>query len=284
MRSSLMAYLMLLPGLGIIMLAMGAVLGMAFSQSLGFFNFAGDSGLSLRFWQTMLIDEQLWRSFFYSARIALLSALLSVALAYPLAIWLRKPFPGAVTLRALLKAPLLVPGLTAAFLFVNFISYQGFLNVAMLRLGLTERPIRMQNDASGIGVVLLQVWKQMPFALLLLSGSVQAIGDAVLDAARNLGAGAWVRFRRIVLPLTLRALQTAMMLIFIGAAGDFSFQSVAGPVNLNSISQLMLRVQQSGAEGWNQAAVVAVMLMLLSLAGAGLLAVAARVVVNGMRR
>ncbi|WP_107759417.1 ABC transporter permease [Dickeya sp. Secpp 1600] len=284
MRSSLMAYLMLLPGLGIIVLAMGAVLGMAFSQSLGFFNFAGDSGLSLRFWQTMLIDEQLWRSFFYSARIALLSALLSVALAYPLAIWLRKPFPGAVTLRALLKAPLLVPGLTAAFLFVNFISYQGFLNVAMLRLGLTERPIRMQNDASGIGVVLLQIWKQMPFALLLLSGSVQTIGDAVLDAARNLGAGAWVRFRRIVLPLTLRALQTAMMLIFIGAAGDFSFQSVAGPVNLNSMSQLMLRVQQSGAEGWNQAAVVAVMLMLLSLAGAGLLAVAARVVVNGMRR
>ncbi|WPD76034.1 ABC transporter permease subunit [Dickeya fangzhongdai] len=284
MRSSLMAYLMLLPGLGIIVLAMGAVLGMAFSQSLGFFNFAGDSGLSLRFWQTMLTDEQLWRSFFYSARIALLSALLSVALAYPLAIWLRKPFPGAVTLRALLKAPLLVPGLTAAFLFVNFISYQGFLNVAMLRLGLTERPIRMQNDASGIGVVLLQIWKQMPFALLLLSGSVQAIGDTVLDAARNLGAGAWVRFRRIVLPLTLRALQTAMMLIFIGAAGDFSFQSVAGPVNLNSMSQLMLRVQQSGAEGWNQAAVVAVMLMLLSLAGAGLLAVAARMVVNGMRR
>lgn len=279
-----MAYLMLLPGLGIIVLAMGAVLWMALSQSLGFFNFAGDSGLSLRFWQTMLIDEQLWRAFFYSARIALFSALLSVALAYPLALWLRKPFPGAVTLRALLKAPLLVPGLTAAFLFVNFISYQGFLNLAMLRLGLTERPIRMQNDASGIGVILLQVWKQMPFALLLLSGSVQAIGETLLEAARNLGAGAWVRFRRIVLPLTLRALQTSMMLIFIGAAGDFSFQSVAGPVNLNSLSQLMLRVQQSGAEGWNQAAVVAVMLMLLSLVGAGLLAVATREAVNGMRR
>ncbi len=279
-----MAYLMLLPGLGIIVLAMGAVLWMALSQSLGFFNFAGDSGLSLRFWQTMLTDEQLWRAFFYSARIALFSALLSVALAYPLALWLRKPFPGAVTLRALLKAPLLVPGLTAAFLFVNFISYQGFLNLAMLRLGLTERPIRMQNDASGIGVILLQVWKQMPFALLLLSGSVQAIGETLLEAARNLGAGAWVRFRRIVLPLTLRALQTSMMLIFIGAAGDFSFQSVAGPVNLNSLSQLMLRVQQSGAEGWNQAAVVAVMLMLLSLVGAGLLAVATREAVNGMRR
>ncbi|WP_027712055.1 ABC transporter permease [Dickeya chrysanthemi] len=283
MRASLMAYLLLLPGVGVIVLAMGAVVGMAFSQSLGFFNFAGDSEFSLRFWQTMLADEQLWRSFFYSARIALLSAVLSVVLAYPLAIWLRSPFSGAVTLRAVLKAPLLVPGLTEAFLFVNFISYQGFLNLAMLRLGLTERPIRLQNDANGIGVIVLQVWKQMPFALLLLSGSVQAIGDTLLDAARNLGAGMWVRFRRIVLPLTLRALQTAMMLIFIGAAGDFSFQSVAGPVNLNSMSQLMLRVQQAGTEGWNQAAVVAVMLMLLSLAGAGLLVLATGAAVRGIR-
>jgi putative spermidine/putrescine transport system permease protein len=50
------------------------------------------------------------------------------------------------------------------------------------------------------------------------------------------------------------------------------------------MSQLMLRVQQSGSDGWNQAAVVAVMLMLLSLVGAGLLAMATGVVVRGIRR
>ncbi|GAB7215554.1 hypothetical protein OS42_21650 [Dickeya oryzae] len=39
MKSSFMAYLLLLPGVGVIVLVMGAVLGMAFSQSLGFFQF-----------------------------------------------------------------------------------------------------------------------------------------------------------------------------------------------------------------------------------------------------
>ncbi len=206
--------------------------------------------------------------------------MLSVAVAYPLAIWLRKPFPGSDLLQALLKAPLLVHGLTAAFLFVNFIAYQGFLNLALVRLGIGSRPVRLQNDPYGIGVVILQVWKQMPFALLLMSGAVRAVGDTLLEAARNLGAGTWARFHRVVLPLTLRSLQTALVLIFIGAAGDFSFQSVAGPVSVNSMAQFMLRVQQSGAEGWNQAAVVAVMLMALSLLGAGVLAACAGVLVR----
>ncbi|WP_082519819.1 hypothetical protein [Rhizobium sp. Root1220] len=37
----------------------------------------------------------------------------------------------------------------------------------------------------------------MPFALLILTGAVQAIGDDILNAARDLGAGAWSRFRKI---------------------------------------------------------------------------------------
>ncbi|WP_315710733.1 ABC transporter permease [Brenneria uluponensis] len=283
MRSPWYAYLLLLPGLGTIIVLISAVIGMTISQSFGFFNFAGHSGFSLHFWQTILNDSQLWRAFFYSARIAVLSAIFSIGLAYPAAIWLRKPFPGSSMIGALLKAPLLVHGLAAAFLFVNFISYQGFLNAALVKLGLIERPIRMQNDNYGIGVILLQTWKQMPMALLLLTGSVQAISSDLLDAARNLGAGRWDRFRRIILPLTLRALQTATVLIFIGAAGDFSFQVVAGPVSVNSMAQFMLRTQQESAAGWNMAAVVAVMLMLLSLCGAALMALSVQSFVRTIR-
>jgi putative spermidine/putrescine transport system permease protein len=271
-RQTILAYLLLLPGLGLILLFMAFVLGMAVSQSLGFFNFSGDSGFSLRFWQAMLADQQLWRSFWYSLRVATLSAALSVLLAYPLALWLRKPFTGSDAISALLKAPLLVHGLVAAFLYINFISFQGFLNLALVGAGLIERPLRLQNDANGIGVIFLQAWKQMPFALLLLTGAVQAIGDDILDAARDLGANAWQRFRKIVVPLTLRSMQAAIILIFIGAAGDFSFQVVAGPTNVNSLAQFMYRIQETTLDGWNMAAVVAVLLMVTALGGSVLLA------------
>lgn len=279
-RRILLAYLLLLPGFGLIFVSMSVVIGMAAAQSLGYFNFAGESGFSLRFWQALLADNQLWRAFWYSLRVATLSALLAVALAYPLSLWLRKPFAGSSTISAILKAPLLVHGLVAAFLYINFISFQGFLNVALVGLGVVDKPLRMQNDPYGAGVIFLQVWKQMPFALLLLSGAVQAIGDDILDAARDLGANSWDRFRRVIVPLTLKSLQAAMIIIFIGAAGDFSFQAVAGPTNINSLSQFMLRMQESSAEGWNRAAVVAMLLMVTSLVGSVALAGITQLVVR----
>lgn len=280
----LLAYLLLLPGAGLIVVSMTIVIGMAIAQSLGYFNFAGESGFSLEFWKSLLADNQLWRAFWYSMRIATISALLSVAIAYPLAIWLRKPFAGSQLISSLLKAPLLVHGLVAAFLYINFVSFQGFLNATLVGLGLIAKPLRMQNDPYGAGVVILQVWKQMPIALLLLSGAVQAIGDDIFNAARDLGANAFDRFRRIVVPLTMSSLQAASILIFIGAAGDFSFQAVAGPTNINSLAQFMIRIQEASAEGWNRAAVVAVLLMVASLIGALLLAVAVRVIAYLGRR
>jgi len=271
-RRTVHAYLLLIPGLGLILAFTGVVIGMAVSQSFGFLNFSGESAFSTRFWQSATADPQLWRAFWYSARISVISAVLAVALAYPLALWLRKPFPGSTLIGAVLKAPLLVHGLVAAFLFINFISFQGFLNLALVKLGIIARPMRLQNDPYGIGVVFLQVWKQMPFALLILTGAVQAIGEDILNAARDLGAAGLSRFRKIIVPLTLRSLQAALILIFIGAAGDFSFQVVAGPTSINSMAQFMLRAQTSGMDGWNVAAVVAVLLMLLSLFGAMILA------------
>ncbi|MBB3302197.1 putative spermidine/putrescine transport system permease protein [Rhizobium sp. BK077] len=271
-RASMHAYLLLIPGLGLIVAFTGVVIGMAISQSFGYLNFSGEGRFSTQFWQATTADPQLWKAFRYSARIALISTILAVALAYPLALWLRKPFPGSSLISAVLKAPLLVHGLVVAFLFINFISFQGFFNLALVKLGIVARPLRLQNDPYGIGVVVLQVWKQMPFALLILTGAVQAIGDDILNAARDLGAGSWSRFRKVIVPLTLRSLQAALILIFIGAAGDFSFQVVAGPTNVNSMAQFMFQVQEAGNEGWNTAAVVAVLLMSLSLFGCVILA------------
>lgn len=282
---TLKAYLLLMPGLLPIVAFMSMVVGMAVSQSIGFFNFAGDDHFSLQFWRQMLAQDQFWRVFFYSARIAVLSSILSVVLAYPVALWLRRPFKGSDLISAMIKAPILVHGLVAAFLFVNFISFQGFLNVALVNLGIIARPIRMQNDPYAIGVVILQIWKNMPFAFLIIIGSVQSIGDDILDAARDLGAGRFARLRRIILPLTLRSLQAALVLIFIGAAGDYSFQAVAGPTNINSLSQFMHRIQlDNAANGWNEAAVVAVMLMALSLFGSLTLAGLIQLVVRRVGR
>ena len=280
---TLKTLILLAPGMGLIVTLVGVVLAMAIVQSFGLLNFSGESTISLRFWEKQFASRQYWRSILYSARVAVLASLSSVFVAYPIALWLRKPFPGSGLISALIKIPLLIPGLVAAFLYVNLISYSGFLNHALIALGIIDEPIRMQNDAGGIGVIILQTWKNMPFALLLLIGAVKSISDDVLDAARDLGAPVFARFRKIIAPLTLRSLQAALVVIFIGAAGDFSFQVVAGPRRVSSMAQLMRRLQTQ-AGSWNDAAVVAVTLMAVSLLGAALLSLICRIAVKAARQ
>lgn len=283
LRRAGLILLLLLPGLGLILALIGSVIVMAFGQSVGYFALTGESGFSWEHWREQLDGRLLWRSFQYSAYIATTSSILSVLLAYPIAMWLRRPFRGSLFAGALLKAPLLVPGLVAAFLFINVISFHGFFNELMVWLGIIDRPIRMQNDRNGYGVIFLQVWKNMPFALLLLTGSVQAISDDVLNAARDMGAGSIARFRKVILPLTVPAMQAALVIIFIGAAGDFSFQAVAGPTQVNSMAQLMVRLKGEFG-GYHEAGVVAVLLMALALFGSVALAGLTRLAVRaGMR-
>lgn len=274
--------LLLLPGLGLIVGLIGTVVWIAIAQSFGYYNLNGDSAFSMEFWEGMLDRKLFWRSVQYSLYVGTISAILSVALAFPLAIWLRKPFAGSMAIGAVLKAPMLVHGLVAAFLFINIIAYHGLLNQIMQGLGLWDEPRRLQNDDNAIGVLILQVWKNLPFALLLLTGAVQGISDDVLDAARDLGAGTWARFRKVIAPLSLSAMQAALVIIFIGALADFSFQVIAGPTNRQSMSQLM--VSMKGRGDWHSAAVVGVALMALAMMGAVAMAAAARLILRGKLR
>ncbi|WP_319532313.1 ABC transporter permease [uncultured Cohaesibacter sp.] len=279
LRRWLLVIVLLLPGLGLILWLMGTVVYIAVAQSFGLYSINGDSQLTIAFWLDLFGSKIFARSIRYSIYVGVLSAIFAVALAYPLAIWLRKPFPGSMAIGAILKAPMLVHGLVAAFLFINIIAYHGLFNQFMMWLGIWDSPHRLQNDRNAIGVLLLQTWKQMPFALLLLTGAVQGISDDVLDAARDLGAGSWARFRKVIAPLTVSGMQAAMVIIFIGALADFSFQTIAGPINRQSLSQLM--VSYKGRGDWHSAAVVGVSMIVIALVGSALLALVSRLVLKG---
>ena len=281
MKDWLKVVLLLLPGVGLIVFFMGTVAYIAFAQSFGLYNLSGVSEFSTSFWEAMVSKKAYMRSVRFSLYVATISALLSVAIAYPIALWLRKPFRGSIAVGALLKAPLLVHGLGAAFLFINIIAYHGLLNQTMIGLGIWDEPRRLQNDRNAIGVIILQTWKNMPFALLLLTGAVQSISDDVLNAGRDLGAGAFDRFRKIIAPLTVSAMQAALVIIFIGALSDFSFQTIAGPTNRQSMAQYMTYFSDLGR--WNEAGVVGVTLMIVSFVGAITLTLSARFIFGGRR-
>ncbi|CDG18425.1 ABC transporter permease [Xenorhabdus doucetiae] len=259
-RQDLLAWLLMLSGLGTILLLMGSTVYVMLMQGIGYFNLTGDSHFSLEYWRNMLQDNVLHRALYYSVKVSLLGAIGAVLFAYPLALWLRQPRTMKAGIIAVLRAPMFIPGLVAAFLFVNIIAYHGVINELLLAMGIIRAPLHLQNDDFGWGVVILQIWKNLPFALILVGGAVNAIRHDVLDAARNLGASRWRRFTHVVVPLTLPAVQVALILVFIGALGDFAFFSVAGPRNTYSLARLMQATAMEYGE-WNNAAVIAAIMM-----------------------
>ncbi|WP_112286918.1 ABC transporter permease [Rahnella sp. AN3-3W3] len=271
-RNELTAWLLMISGLGTIVLLMGSTFYVVLVQSIGYFNLSGDSQFSLEYWQSVLQDPVLHSALFYSVKVSTLGAFGAVLLSYPLALWLRQPLVAKEGIVAVLRAPMFIPGLVAAFLFINIIAYHGVINELLLALGVIDQPLRMQNDDFGWGVVILQIWKNLPFALILVGGSVNAIRTDVLDAASNLGASRWRCFRDVIFPLTLPAVQVSLILIFIGALGDFAFFSVAGPRNTYSLARLMQATAMEYGE-WNNSAVIAVIIMLTAALGTLLIAV-----------
>ena len=257
---------LLLPGFGLILFFLGMILYVAVFQSFGLFNLSGEDNFTMQYWQKLFNRKVFYRSVNYSLYVGIISSIISVILAYPIALWLRKPFYGSILINSILKAPLLVHGVVAAFLYVNLIAYHGIINQIFIAIGAWDEPIRMQNDKNAIGVLILQVWKNLPFALLILLGSIQSIGDDVIDAARDLGANSFERLKKIIAPLTISSMQAALIIIFIGALADFSFQSIAGPTNKYSLSQLMLYYKNNGR--WHEAAGVGVTIMIISFLGA----------------
>ncbi|AYA08591.1 ABC transporter permease [Rahnella aquatilis] len=271
-RNELTAWLLMISGLGTIVLLMGSTFYVVLVQSIGYFNLSGDSQFSLEYWQNVLQDPVLHSALIYSVKVSILGAFGAVLLSYPLALWLRQPLVAKEGIVAVLRAPMFIPGLVAAFLFINIIAYHGVINELLLALGVIDQPLRMQNDDFGWGVVILQIWKNLPFALILVGGSVNAIRIDVLDAASNLGASRWRCFRDVIFPLTLPAVQVSLILIFIGALGDFAFFSVAGPRNTYSLARLMQATAMEYGE-WNNSAVIAVIIMLTAALGTLLIAI-----------
>jgi putative spermidine/putrescine transport system permease protein len=73
-----------------------------------------------------------------------------------------------------------------------------------------------------------------------------------------------------------------MVIIFIGALADFTFQTTVGPTNRQSMAQLMVSFKSRG--DWHSAAVVGVSLMTIALIGSAFLAFASRVIMRGVLR
>jgi ABC-type spermidine/putrescine transport system permease subunit I len=109
-----------------------------------------------------------------------------------------------------------------------------------------------------VGVIIAETYLILPYAILVITLALDRIDPALVPAARGLGAGPWMAFRRVTLPLSLPGVVLAGLLCLIWSLGAF-----VGPVLLGGPDEATLGVmvlkwgQEDG--NWPRAAAAAIL-------------------------
>jgi len=165
-----------------------------------------------------------WSAVRFSLTQAVLSALLSVALALPVARALaRRRFAGRGLLIAAMGAPFLLPVLVAALGLLGVFGRNGLLNQGLAALGLPGVQIYGLS-----GVLLGHVFLNMPLAVRMLLHGWQAIPQEQVRLAESLGLGPRALFRHLELPMLRQVVPGALLAVFLVCLSSFALVLILG--------------------------------------------------------
>jgi len=87
----------------------------------------------------------------------------------------------------------------------------GLLNRLLSTFGIHE--VRWLWDHALLSIVLFNTWRGTAFSLLLFTAAISTIPPSYLETADTLGAGAWRKFRDVIMPMIKGTLLTDLILI-----------------------------------------------------------------------
>jgi multiple sugar transport system permease protein len=204
-KHDLAGYVLVFPAmflvLGFILYPVGEVIRLSFTNTsllVGRSDYVG-----LQSYQRVLSDELfgtvLWNTVRWVSLGTVLTLVLGLCVGYFLSFNYR--------INRLLRASILVPWILPAVVSVAawrwmYSAEEGVLNDLLKRTGIIQQGIPWLGDPSLVlySLIVIAVWRSLPFASLVISAAVQGVPNSFLEAATIDGANGWQKFRYIVLP------------------------------------------------------------------------------------
>jgi multiple sugar transport system permease protein len=200
--------------------------------------------VGLQNYRTMLTaDPAFWISVKNTAAYTLLAVPLGLVGSLALALLLNLRVRGLGVYRTLVYLPALAPPVASTIIFIGmFDSEGGLINAVLRQVGLPALGWLNDPTWSKPALVLMSLWGLGAGALIFLAG-LQEIPQALLEAAAMDGAGPWLRFRHITLPLLTPVILFNLVIGVIGSFHVFTPALVSGGTTGKPLeSTLMLMV------------------------------------------
>jgi iron(III) transport system permease protein len=226
-----------------------ALLG-TFMRLFGFFNIADP--WTLDNWRTVLGDDQFLGSLRNTLVLAVGTAAVTVVVHSLIAyIAVRTRYAGRRLLDFISWLPFTVPGI--------------ILGLALLWLFLGVNFLRPLYGTTAL-LIIAGVISGMPLGVQVIKSGLMQLGGELEEASRIAGASWWTTYRRIVLRLMAPTLMAVAMITFVGAARNISNFALLSTSANRPLS--ILQLDYVAQRKFEEAVVVACIIMLISLAGA----------------
>jgi molybdate transport system permease protein len=182
------------------------------------------------------------------------SVVLGVPLAFVLA---RVAFPGRNLVRALTTLPMVFPPVVGGVALLLAFGRRGLVGQWL------DQWFGVTLPFTTAGAILAEAFVAMPFLVITTEAGLRAMDRRYEDAAATLGAGRWLTFRRVTLPLIAPSLGAGVALCWARALGEFG-ATITFAGNLPGVTQTMPLAVYLALETDLQAA-IALSLVLLAI-------------------
>lgn len=223
--------LLLGPALTVVVLLFGGGLFIGILQSFGYSPSTGLSELTAQHFIHILSDPDFTTSLFLTLYIALTSTTIAAIISIVLALAINHWAASNKLIHFILQIPLAAPHLVIGIAMIFLLAPSGIVSRILGQMFgaeiLSSFPV-LVNDRWSVGIILVYIWKEIPFITFMLLSVLKNMGDELHQVGATLKASSWLRFRHITVPILLPSLSGACCIVFAFTFGAFEVPYLLG--------------------------------------------------------
>lgn len=189
----------------------------------------------------LLYDHVFLLTSFNTVLYTFVAVFFKLVLGFALALVLNRDFKAKGFVRAIVLLPWIVPTALSTIVFWwLFDSQFSCISWLLVKMGLISNFIDFlgaRNNARA-SVIAVNIWRGIPFFTIGLMAGLQTINQSLYEAADIDGAGPWIKFKNVTLPLIMPLLAVITTFSIIWTFADFHLiwiMTRGGPANATHI-------------------------------------------------
>ena len=219
--------------------------------------------LTLKSWQQFFASDTYLSSLWTTVRIWLIVLATTFVIGYPTALFVGL-FVKSKTLSTVLLVICVIPFWTSFLIRVlawrPMLGKEGAINIVLQYFGIVDHPIEALLFTE-LSVIIGMTQIYCVFMVGPIAFMLGRIDPNIIEAARDLGAGFWRIFRKIIFPLSLPGVVVGAIFVSVMVLGEFATSSALSGRKVNLLGNII--VTQVGSLKWALASVVGVILTVI---------------------